>query len=186
MIEPPSPGPSAARRAPAPHPPPGRPGPPAWLWFALPCLVGGWAYLVLSSLDDGGGLDRTGCPTGGLSTSVGDQSVSLLMPPVPGAPPDPHPAYEIELDIEVVNRGTAPIDLVTVDVGVAGDPDNRIVGRPVREPIRPHETITVAAHGVAPGTPPAFPVADPQDIDVVARWSNPDHDVELEICGGPA
>jgi hypothetical protein len=160
--------------------------PRAWVWFAVPLVVGLWIYLALSSLDDRPGLDRDDCPTGGLSTNVEDQSVRLLTPPVPGVPPDPHPLHEIDLEITVVNRGTAPINLVTIDVGVAGDPDNRIQGHGPSRPIRPEETVTVTAHGVAPGNPPAFPVADPHDIDVVASWSNPEDDVELTLCAPPA
>jgi hypothetical protein len=174
----------------APLPPPLAParasGRPAWLWFAIPLFVGAWAYLALSRLDDEPGRDRADCPTGGLSTNVENQSVEPLVPPVPGVPPNPDPLYEIDLEIKVVNRGTAPIDLVTIDVGVAGEPDHRIQGRAVRDPIEPQETITVPAYGLAPGTPPAFPVADPQDIEVQARWSNPDNDVDLGLCSPPA
>jgi hypothetical protein len=192
--EPPNGGPAPP---PPPLPPPQRPSGsklwwparlPAWAWFVLPLAVGTWFYVLVAILDDPG-RDQSDCPTGGLSTSVEGSSVQPLEP-VPGEAPTAGPQVEIDVEVRVVNRGTGPIHLATVEVGVAGDRGNRITGGPVDHPIDPGDTVTVPAHGRAPAAPAGSgatsPAPDPHDIDVQASWSNPDGDDFLALCTPPA
>ena len=138
--------------------------------------------VILRSVGPWGGSSGSGpssgdgCPTGRPLALVTTFTSELVAPP---APSDPRAArvYRLEVDFEVTNRASAPIVVQTIEVGVVGVPDARVVatgGTGIE--VGADETTTVQGSGdvYVVGRQGAVPPSPESHVSMSATWADED------------
>lgn len=171
-------GPAGGFPPPPPPPPPGSTAPARRVW---PWIVGGLAVvgaLIAVRSVGGGSSDPTGRPT----AAVDSFTPRIMVAPSPLMPDSPT-VYDLGVDFTVTNGASAPIVVQSVETGLIGDPETRIVAYGGSHgTVAPGATATV--HGSTQvvesmaGSP--FPTPDSGAVVLVATWAD-DGDAACDI-----